>query len=129
MCKCFVCLHEYKCIATYYADDLLNLSRSVRGLQSNFSILRDEHRKISLAFNSSKSAVLFFNDSPSQPEHLLLGSESITVSSHVVYPGLTIGCNRMKLVYCSSNTSKKKTPHRVWVYRRQQTPKVSREYV
>ena len=57
-----------------YADDLLNLSRSIRGLQSNFSILRDEYRKIGLAFNTSKSAVLFFNDSPSQPEHLLLGS-------------------------------------------------------
>ena len=51
-----------------YADDLLNLSRSIRGLQLNFSILCDEYRKIGLAFNTSKSTVLFFNDSPSQPE-------------------------------------------------------------
>ena len=41
-----------------YADDVLNLSRSLHGLEADFIKLRQEYAHIGLRFNAKKSEVL-----------------------------------------------------------------------
>ncbi|XP_065578592.1 uncharacterized protein LOC136039001 [Artemia franciscana] len=41
-----------------YADDVLNLSRTISGIEENFEILRPEYTKIGLKFNAGKSEVV-----------------------------------------------------------------------
>ena len=46
-----------------YADDILNLSRTVSSVEENFSVLSREYAEIGLNFNASKSEVLAFGKS------------------------------------------------------------------
>ncbi|KAK2703419.1 hypothetical protein QYM36_018114 [Artemia franciscana] len=73
-----------------FADDLLNFSRILSSLESNFKILEMEYDEIGLSFNVTKCEVLLFNWNASQPE-IQLGSQVVMPSKSIVYLGLPIG--------------------------------------
>ena len=47
-----------------YADDVLNLSRSLQHIEEKFSILEGEYSQLELELNSKESEVLLFNLGP-----------------------------------------------------------------
>ena len=61
-----------------YADDILNLSRTLQRITEIFGILEAEYQKIGLEFNSSKSDIVLFNwKTNSSAPSITLGSSSI----------------------------------------------------
>ena len=50
-----------------YADDVLNLSWTISGIEENFEVLCTEYRKIGLEFNAEKSEVVSIGMSRNQP--------------------------------------------------------------
>ena len=64
-----------------YADDILNLSRTVLSVEENFSVLSREYAKIGLNFNASKSEVLAFGKSVVDVGCVQLGNQSIQLSA------------------------------------------------
>jgi exonuclease III len=76
-----------------YADDILNLSRTVSGIEENFDILCIEYRKIGLKFNAEKSEVVAFGKSRNRPSpnNVCLDGHPIPLSPSISYLGLPIG--------------------------------------
>ena len=75
-----------------YADDLLNLIRSVSSLEESFNGILSEFRKIGLNLNAGKSQVLLF-DCPSElaSTSVNLGGAFVAPSQELIYLGLPIG--------------------------------------
>lgn len=74
-----------------FADDILNFSRQITSLESNFNILSSQYGDIGLSFNVSKSEVMLFNWNKSVLPHIQLGSQSVEPVESLVYLGLPIG--------------------------------------
>ena len=74
-----------------YADDILNLSRTVSSVEENFSVLSREYAEIGLNFNASKSEVLTFGKSVGDVGCVQLGNQSVQLSACIKYLGLPIG--------------------------------------
>ena len=74
-----------------YADDVLNLSRSVWSVEEKFSVLSWEYAKIGLNFNGSKSEVLDFGKYVGDVGCIQLGNQSVQLSACIKYLGLQIG--------------------------------------
>ena len=74
-----------------FADDILNFSRQITSLESNFNILSSQYGDIGLSFNVSKSEVMLFNWNKSVLPHIQLGSQSVKPVESLVYLGLPIG--------------------------------------
>ena len=91
-----------------YADDILNLSRSVSGIESNFRVLSNEYANIGLEFNSSKSEVVVFNCRKKElaPVIFALGSNTVTAAASMTYLGLPIGSNLKATRSCLINDLK-----------------------
>ena len=73
-----------------YSDDLLNLNTSADRLSKNFGVLSRECNKISLSFNVSKSAVLFFNAGYYEKE-IPLSDSAVKPCESIACLGLPIG--------------------------------------
>ena len=93
-----------------YADDILNLSRSVSGIESNFRVLSNEYANIGLEFNSSKSEVVVFNCRKKElaPVIFAPGSNTVTAAASMTYLGLPIGSNLKATRSCLINDLKQK---------------------
>lgn len=75
-----------------YADDILNMSRNIGGIECNFAIFQKQYAAIGLEFNAAKSEVLLFNWPENQvPPTIDLGQTSIKPADHIIYLGLPIG--------------------------------------
>ena len=78
-----------------YANDVINISRSVPPIEENFNILKVYYAKIGLSFNTSKS-VLHVADPKSNHDFSYegkFGDEVISSSKSMTYLGLPIGHN------------------------------------
>jgi len=74
-----------------YADDVLNLSRFLQGLEDNFTRLQQEYAQIGLQFNADKSEVLLFNSKSDAGRSITLGVSTVGLAGGIVYLGLPIG--------------------------------------
>lgn len=75
-----------------YADDILNLSRTLQRAIDIFEILEAEYLKVGLQFNSSKSEIVLFNwKTDFCVPTIALGSSSVQPVDHLIYLGLPIG--------------------------------------
>ena len=74
-----------------YADDTLNLSRTLNRLSEIFSCLQSNYEKVGLRFNSQKSEVLLYNWKNDPPTNITLGDCSVKPVDKIVYLGLPIG--------------------------------------
>ena len=63
-----------------YADDVLNLSWSLHGLEANFIKLQQEYVHIGLQFIAEKSKVLFFNSKADAGWSVTLGDSIVRLS-------------------------------------------------
>ena len=73
-----------------YADDVLLVARTRRGLLSNFTILTNELSKIELSVNASKCEFICFN-SPYVVAPFVAGTAILPCSSLVSWLGLCFG--------------------------------------
>lgn len=80
-----------------YADDILNASRTLIGIEETFRVLSKEYGNIGLSFNPQKSEVLVFNSrvKDSVPVDVIFGIYTIKSSSKIMYLGLPI-CSDLK---------------------------------
>ena len=76
-----------------YADDILNLSRTLALIEKNFASLSEEYNDIGLKFNPSKSECIKFNSKRpgSDSTTVTLGDSDIELSSSLTYLGLPLG--------------------------------------
>ena len=74
-----------------YADDILNLSRTIQRIEQNFKILKDEYSKIGLSFNPEKSEVILFNWRNPSTSLINMDGSLVKPSDHITYLGLPIG--------------------------------------
>ena len=72
-----------------YADDILNISRSLTRIEENFDILNEMYGGIGLSFNSSKSEFIVFNGDSSGAV-CKFGNQQVIGSSSIMYLGLPI---------------------------------------
>ena len=72
------------------ADDVLLVSRTRRGLLSNFTILTNELSKIGLSVNTSKCEFICFNR-PYAVAPFVAGTAVLLCFSLVSWPGLCVG--------------------------------------
>ena len=75
----------------YYADDILNLSRTLQSITESFGILGAEYQKVGLEFISFKSIIVVFNwKTDSSAPSITLGSGSVQPIEHLMNLGLPI---------------------------------------
>jgi hypothetical protein len=75
-----------------YADDVLNLTRSLQRIKENFSILESEYSKLGPEFKSDKTEDFLFNWGNSDPTQLFqLGRSLGKPVEKLVYLSLPIG--------------------------------------
>ena len=78
-----------------YADDILNVSRTIQRISEIFATLQSEYAKLGLQFNAEKSEVVFFNWKQASPRDIPLGNSRIKPVDHITYLGLPIGSSVM----------------------------------
>ena len=83
-----------------YADDILNLSRTLALIEKNFAGLSEGHNNIGLKFNPSKIECIKFNSKRpgSDCTTVTLGDSDIELSSSLTYLGLPLGTDLKKYV-------------------------------
>ena len=75
-----------------YADDVLNLSRSLLSLGKSFREFAKNYNEISFFLNAAKYQVLLFNFNRSEtPARVNLGDSNVIPLQELVYLGLPIG--------------------------------------
>jgi hypothetical protein len=74
-----------------YADDILNLSRTIQRISEIFAMLQSEYAKLGLQFNTEKSEVVFFNWKHAASGDISLGNIKIKPVDHITYLSLPIG--------------------------------------
>jgi hypothetical protein len=75
-----------------YADDVLNLTRSLQRIKENFSILESEYSKLGPELKSDKTEDFLFNWGNSDPTQLIqLGRSLGKPVEKLVYLSLPIG--------------------------------------
>ena len=76
-----------------YADDVLNLSRTISDIEENFEILFPEYKKIGLKFNAEKVEVVSIGMSRNRsiPDIVCLDGHPVKLSPSINYLGLPIG--------------------------------------
>ena len=79
-----------------YADDVLNLNRTIPGNEENFEILCSKYRKIGLKFISEKSKVVSIGMKRNQsiPDIVRLDGHPVRLSLRINYLGIPIGNDR-----------------------------------
>ena len=90
-CPCSLILASTNLSFVCYADDILNLSRTLPRISEIFAILQDEYLKVGLQFNLAKSEIVLFNWKSPTPPSIALGSSTVQPADHIVYLGLPIG--------------------------------------
>ena len=75
-----------------YADDVLNLSRTLQKASDIFETLKTEYLKLGLSFNTEKTEIVLFNwqKTPHVPS-LLFGENLVNTADHINYLGVPIG--------------------------------------
>ena len=75
-----------------YADDVLNLSRTLQKASDIFKTLKTEYLKLGLSFNTEKTEIVLFNwqKTPHVPS-LLFGENLVNTADHINYLGVPIG--------------------------------------
>ena len=75
-----------------YADDVLNLIRTLQKASDNFETLKTEYLKLGLSFNTEKTEIVLFNwqKTPHMPS-LLFGENLVNTADHINYLGVLIG--------------------------------------
>ena len=105
-----------------YADDVLNLSRLLHGLEENFIQFQVEYGKIGLQFNEKKSDVLLFNAKQGSAVDVRLGGATVRLAEHIVYLGIPIGRSMLETRHLLQSHLQKRISlaySRVVVYKRQ----------
>ena len=75
-----------------YANDMLNSSRSVSGMEENFIVLQNDYKQLGLEFNEEKLEILLFNwKSVPDAFTIALGNAKFKPVQFVTYLGLPIG--------------------------------------
>ena len=82
-----------------YADDLIILSTSKEGLQSNFNALNDYCKKWKLDINYVKTKCLTFTNGTQKEKHnFTLNSETIENVKEYKYLGITINSKKCSFI-------------------------------
>ena len=72
-----------------YADDILNICRTLQGIKSCFSALTDEYSRIGHSFNPTKTELLFFNyNLPTDDVCVILEGPEVKPVQAVTYLGV-----------------------------------------
>ena len=79
-----------------YADDVLNLSCLLRGLEENFIQFQVKYGKIGLQFNEEKSDVMLFNAKQGSAVDVRLVGATVRLAEHIVYLGIPIGWSMLE---------------------------------
>ena len=82
-----------------YADDILNLSRTLSVIEKNFASLSEEYNGNGLKFNPSKSECIKFNFKRpgSDITTVTLSDSDIELLSSLTYLGLPLGTDRKSM--------------------------------
>lgn len=87
---CILCGIDVSLIG--YADDILNISRTLNGIKSCFSALKVEYARVGHTFNPSKTELLFFNYKVSTEDIcVMLDDTEIKPVPSLTYLGVPIG--------------------------------------
>ena len=82
-CPCSLILASTNLSFVCYADDILNLSRTLLRISEIFAILQDEYLKVGLQFNLAKSEIVLFNWKSPTPPSIALGSSTVQPADHI----------------------------------------------
>ena len=72
------------------ADDILNISCTISGIESDFRILNAGYGEVGLPFNKSKAEIMIFNPSSKEPIETDIGGELLKPRDSLIYLGLPI---------------------------------------
>ena len=82
-------LHGIDVSLISYADNILNICRTLQGLKSCFSALTDEYSRIGHSFNPTKTELLFFNyNLPTDDVCVILEGPEVKPVQAVTYLGV-----------------------------------------
>ena len=76
-----------------YADDMLLLSRSEKGLKRSLNILDMYCKKWRLVVNTKKTKIMIFNKKISNNTSYQFRGEQLEIVKYYTYLGITICCN------------------------------------
>ena len=97
-----------------YADDVLNLSRTLQKASDIFETLKTEYLKLGLSFKTEKTEIVLFNwqKTPHVPS-LLFSENLVNTSDHINYLGVPIGSSLRHIRLLLINTSIDESPARM----------------